>query len=59
MDITAMTVKIRYREIIVQRPCYGRFPEWQVVQGRKILSRHDLQTQAIRWCQKREYTIAK
>lgn len=50
-------VKIRYREVIVQRPHYGRFPEHQVVLGRKILSRHDLRSQAEKWAESNGYEI--
>lgn len=54
-------VKIRYREVMQQAGPgreYGRFPEYQVVQGRKILSRHDLREQAERWCEKNGHTLS-
>lgn len=53
-------VKIRYREVITRMThSYGRFGEYQVVEGRTILSRHDLEWQAIRWCEKRGYEIVR
>ena len=45
-------VKIRFRQIMYQKPTYGRFDEYQVVEGRKILSRHDLEWHAVEWCEK-------
>jgi hypothetical protein len=48
-----LPVKIRMRSVICRKPTYGRFDEYQVVTCRKILSRHDLRSQAERWCEKR------
>lgn len=48
-------VKIRHREVVAQQPAYGRFPEYQVVKSRKVLSRHDLRGQAESWCEKHGY----
>lgn len=51
-------VKIRFRKVVQQSGPgrdYGRFDEYQVVDGRVILSRHDLESQAIEWCEKRGY----
>lgn len=42
-------LKIRFRQII-SRGNHGRYDEYQVVQGNKILSRHDTKSQAIEWC---------
>lgn len=43
-----MSKKIRFREVVSRKPQYGRYPEWQVVDGktRKIIGRFDLLRQA-------------
>jgi hypothetical protein len=46
------TLKIRLRERRNASPkdgCRQAWDEWQVVDGRKILSRHDLESQAKAW----------
>lgn len=55
--MTDRPVKIRYREVIVRRPFYGRFGEYQVVEGRKVISRQDLRSHAERWATTRGYTV--
>jgi hypothetical protein len=49
-------VKIRYRQVIARVPQYGRYGEYQVVLGRKILSRHDMMHQAERWIEENDHT---
>lgn len=60
-DKPAPRVKIRFRQVIQRGnqygQQYGRYDEYQVVQGRKILSRHDLESHAIKWCDERGYQI--
>jgi hypothetical protein len=51
-------VTLRYREVIVKRPFYGRFPEYQVVLGRKILWRADTRAQAERWVTENGHTVS-
>lgn len=41
-------LKIRYREVTTQKPFYGRYGEYQVVDGRKIIGRFDLREQALK-----------
>lgn len=46
-------VKIRFRQVVYPSAPgrdYGRYDEYQVVEKRKILSRHDLYSQAVKWC---------
>lgn len=50
-------VKIRYREVIIRHPNYGRFPEHQVVLSRKILMRADTEDQAKRWATENGHTV--
>jgi len=50
-------VKIRFRQVITHRPTYGRFDEYQVVQSRKVLSRHDLREQAEKWINDNGYKL--
>ena len=49
-------VKIRYREIVIRSPQYGRFPEYQVVLGRKIIFRGETERQAQNWCKENGHT---
>lgn len=51
-------VKIRYREVIATKPAYGRFGEYQVVQGRKVIHRTDTREQAERWCNEQGYALS-
>jgi len=57
IDITK-PVKIRQRDVICRKPVYGRFGEYQVVQGNRVLSRWDLRSQAERWCADKGLRIA-
>jgi hypothetical protein len=54
---TTKPVKIRVRGVVYSKPSYGRFTEYQVVQGRTILSRHELRKYATKWCEERRLTV--
>lgn len=55
-------LKIRFRQVISRGnqygQQYGRYDEYQVVQGNKILSRHDTKSQAIEWCAAHKYALS-
>ena len=50
-------VKIRYRDVIATKPAYGRYAEYQVIDGRKILVRTDTREQAEQWAKENGHAL--